>query len=99
MPYLTRHTDVFKYICSQLINIHWQIIMFARYLWLFIILAFTFSSCGDGGKEETNQAFTIDSTKLSEYDLPEIEEAGEIIIATMYGPEITGNRQGLHTTL
>ena len=99
MPYLTRHTDVFKYICSQLINIHWQIIMFARYLWLFIIIAFTFSSCGDGGKEETNQAFTIDSTKLSEYDLPEIEEAGEIIIATMYGPETYYSYHGKSTGL
>lgn len=99
MPYLTRHTDVFKYICSQLINIHWQIIMFARYLWLFIIIAFTFSSCGDGGKEETNQAFTIDSTKLSEYDLPEIEEAGEIIIATMYGPETYYSYHGKPTGL
>lgn len=99
MPYLTRHTDVFKYICSQLINIHWQIIMFARYLWLFIIIAFTFSSCGDGGKEETNQAFTIDSTKLSEYDLPEIEEAGEIIIAIMYGPETYYSYHGKSTGL
>lgn len=99
MPYLTRHTDVFKYICSQLINIHWQIIMFARYLWLFILIAFTFSSCGDGGKEETNQAFTIDSTKLSEYDLPEIEEAGEIIIAIMYGPETYYSYHGKSTGL
>lgn len=73
--------------------------MFARYLWLFIIIAFTFSSCGDGGKEETNQAFTIDSTKLSEYDLPEIEEAGEIIIATMYGPETYYSYHGKPTGL
>ena len=73
--------------------------MFARYLWLFIIIAFTFSSCGDGGKEETNQAFTIDSTKLSEYDLPEIEEAGEIIIATMYGPETYYSYHGKSTGL
>lgn len=61
--------------------------VFAKLLGMIAVCLLALYSCGEGGSNGEAQAAAADTMAAVCYDLTEIEEAGEIIITTMYGPE------------